>query len=107
LSKLFPCACCNGQLEPAQQLRFLVETDSLDNPAFLTRIRMLPSRNGKPVPVCGACQAKIEATPRLTAKPQTAPLAKKQAKAPLSLAVGILGVLSVGVLLSAMLNSRG
>ena len=57
VTKLSRCACCDGALEPAQQLRFLVETDNLDNPAYLNRIRALPSVNGKPVPVCKACQA--------------------------------------------------
>jgi hypothetical protein len=108
VSKLCRCACCTSQLEPAQQLRFLVETENLDNPAFLARIRMLPSINGKPMPVCHACQTKIEATPRPVASGRVSPpLAKNQVKAPLSLAVGLLGVLSVGVLLGALINSRG
>jgi hypothetical protein len=101
------CAACASPLEPAQQLRFLVETDNLDNPAFLARIRTLPSIDGKPIPVCSACQKKIEAAPRRNAKPQATPFVKKQVKAPLSLAVGLLGVFSVGVLLGAFLNSRG
>jgi hypothetical protein len=57
------CACCSGALEPAQQLRFLVETDTLDDPGYLARIRRLPTRNGRPVPVCTGCQARIEAAP--------------------------------------------
>lgn len=100
--KLCHCACCKGQLEPAQQLRFLVETDNLDNPSFLARIRMLPSVNGKPLPVCTACQTRIEAEPvakRQAAKPT-------RTKAPLVVAVGLLGVFSVGMLLGSLLNAR-
>ena len=58
------CSCCDRPLEPAQQLRFLVESDNLGNPSYLAQIRALPSLNGKPIPVCKACQARIEATPR-------------------------------------------
>ena len=78
-------------------LRFLVESDNLDNPSFLARIRMMPSVRGKPVPVCSSCQAKIEAAPRRVAKPQAAPV---------SLVLGFLGVLSVSVLLGSLLNPR-
>lgn len=109
------CACCDGPLEPAQQLRFLVETDNLDNPSFLNRIRSLPSVNGKPVPVCQPCQTKMKATPRPAAKraPHAKPHSKTtHAKAPLALAfvpelLGVLGVLSVGMLLGTFLSSRG
>ena len=107
MSKLFSCAYCNGQLEPAQQLRFLVEADSLDNPAFLACIRRMPSVNGKPVPVCSACQTKIEELRLERAANGVKKTPRPVAKAPISLAVGLLGVLSVGVLLGAMLNSRG
>lgn len=104
MSKLYLCACCEGQLEPAQHLRFLVETDNLDNPAYLARIRMMPSLNGRPVPVCSACQSKIAAEPRSLAK------FLRPRAAPLSLATGLLGalgVLSVGMFLGALFNSRG
>jgi len=101
------CACCDGPLEPAQQLRFLVETDNLDNPAFLNRIRSLPSVNGKPVPVCQPCQAKIDTTPRpATTRGLRLPLAKAPLEVVASL-VGALGVLSVGMILGALLNPRG
>ena len=106
MSKLYLCACCDGQLEPAQHLRFLVETDNLDNPAYLARIRVMPSLNGRPVPVCSACQKRIEAEPRGLAKF----LPPKARAAPLSLAsslFGALGVLSVGMFLGALFNSRG
>ena len=61
-----PCRCvsCSAPLEPVQELRFLVESANLDDPATLARIRTLPSVRGRPVPVCKACQARIEGTPR-------------------------------------------
>lgn len=104
MSKLYLCACCEGQLEPAQHLRFLVETDNLDDPAYLARIRMMPSLNGRPVPVCSACQSKI------TAQPQSLAKFLRPRVAPLSLATGLLGalgVLSVGMFLGALFNTRG
>jgi hypothetical protein len=66
-----PCLCarCSSQIEPAQELRFLVECDNLDNPVHLARIRRLPAVNGRPVPVCVACQPIVEAAPlRLVAR---------------------------------------
>jgi hypothetical protein len=70
VSKPCRCACCSGPLEPVQELRFLVESANLDDPAYLARIRTLPSVRGRPVPVCKACQARIEsAPPRPIAKP--------------------------------------
>jgi hypothetical protein len=50
------CACCSNPIEPAQEFRFLVENDNLDNPAYLARIRRLPAANGRPIPVCLSCQ---------------------------------------------------
>ena len=95
-----PCRCssCQGPLEPAQQLRFLVETDNLDNPAYLARIRTLPSVNGRPVPVCKACQAKLEANP-------PRPTGARPAVA--NTWLGALGVVSVGLLLGTVFTSRG
>src|SRR5262249_18389327 len=67
------CVCCSSPLEPAQELRFLVETANLDNPAYLAHIRRLPAVKGRPVPVRSACQAQIETYPlrpgRTRAKP--------------------------------------
>jgi hypothetical protein len=99
VTKLSRCACCKGALEPVQQLRFLVETDTLDNPAHLARIRALPSVNGKPVPVCKACHAKIAATPP---RPRTP---KPRAPFPPDL-LGALGALSLGLLVS-LFSDRG
>jgi hypothetical protein len=99
VTNLCPCACCNGRLEPAQQLRFLVETDNLDNPGYLNRIRMLPTRNGKPLPVCKACQAQLEAR-------FTGAKARPKLVVPLSL-LGALGALSVGLVLGRLFVPRG
>jgi hypothetical protein len=99
-----PCHCvrCLGPLEPAQQFRFLVETDTLDNPVHLARIRALPSANGKPLPVCKACQTAIEAT--AGAAPQAivkfAPKGSRQFPPEL---LGVIGLLSVGLLVSLFL----
>ncbi len=92
MTNLYRCACCDGQLEPAQQLRFLVETATLDNPVHLARIRVLPAVNGKPIPVCKACQTCIEAAPP---RPLAAGL------------LGALGALSVGLLLGGFFTARG
>jgi hypothetical protein len=99
VTKLTRCACCDGPLEPAQQLRFLVETDNLDNPSYLSRIRVLPSVNGRPVPVCKACQGELAANP-----------AALRLRNPLSLTTGLLGALgalSVGWLLGSLFAARG
>jgi hypothetical protein len=48
-------------LEPAQEFRFLVETETLDNPTHLNRIRRLPATtDGRPLRVCSSCQSRIE-----------------------------------------------
>ena len=95
--KLSRCACCDGRLEPVQQLRYLVETDTLDNPAYLSRIRALPAVNGKPLPVCKACHLQLEADP--TAKPVSRPLAAGL--------LGVFGAVSVGWLLGTFFTVRG
>ncbi len=95
MTKLPRCACCDGTLEPAQQLRFLVETDTLDDPAHLARIRLMPSVNGRPVPVCCACQERVQGQPALLRKPRAAGM------------FGLIGALSVGLLLSSLFTSRG
>lgn len=64
MSKPCLCACCSTQVEPAQELRFLVESENLDNPVHLARIRRLPAINGRPVPVCKLCQTLVEAAPQ-------------------------------------------
>ena len=60
------CEFCSEKLEPAQELRFLVETETLDDPVHLNRIRMLPARfNGHPLRVCNSCQDRLESQPWL------------------------------------------
>jgi hypothetical protein len=102
VTKFCRCVCCNGSLEPAQQLRFLVETATLDDPAHLSRIRVLPSVNGRPVPVCKACHSHLEANPSL--------LKARVKAAPMSLTTGLLGALgalSLGVFLGSLFAPRG
>ena len=103
VTELCRCACCEGPLEPAQQLRFLVETDNLDNPAYLARIRALPAVNGRPVPVCKACQSLLEAN---AITPQPRPLAKPKARRHVPNLLGVLGALSVGLILGSLLTPR-
>lgn len=56
-----PCQFCTRPLEPAQEFRFLVETETLAEPAHLNRIRRLPAtQDGKPLRVCKGCQDQIE-----------------------------------------------
>jgi hypothetical protein len=57
------CACCCNRIEPAQELRFLVECDNLDNPVHLARIRRLPAVNGRPIPICLSCQKRVRTIP--------------------------------------------
>ncbi|HUR55746.1 MAG TPA: hypothetical protein VMZ71_16535 [Gemmataceae bacterium] len=90
MSKPRPCACCNAPLEPAQEFRFLVESETLDAPAYLAAIRRMPAANGRPVPVCEACQAKL-AAPRLV-------------RAGVAAAVKIL---SIGWVMTTLLAPRG
>jgi len=93
------CACCSSELEPAQELRFLVESDNLDNPVHLNRIRRLPNVNGRPVPVCVACQTLVESAPhQLTAT-------RSVRFGPAVLAA--LGLCSVGWLVHNLLFGRG
>ncbi len=96
-----PCRCvvCRGALEPAQQLRYLVETDNLDDPVYLSRIRVLPSADGKPLPVCKGCQAKIQAAPPTTTGPKAEPRRSDL--------LGMLGALSVGLFLGTLFHPRG
>jgi hypothetical protein len=92
------CQFCHDRLEPAQELRFLVEIQNLDNPAYLEHIRRLPAVNGKPLRVCKPCQAKVEAHPnRLRAVSAARP----------PLPSGLLaacGLLSVGLVLFTLLG---
>jgi hypothetical protein len=92
------CACCSTQLEPVQELRFLVECANLDNPAYLARIRRLPSVKGRPVPVCKACQTRIERAPRPVARPNAIHTG----------VLAVVGLLSVGWLLQTLIRgTRG
>src|SRR5437588_806113 len=90
------CQFCNDPLEPAQELRYLVELQNLDDPTYLARIRRLPAVNGRPLRVCQPCQTHVETTPR-PAPPVV----------PVAVAAGLLaacGLLSVGLLFFAMVG---
>lgn len=76
-----PCACCAAPLEPVQEFRYLVESETLDAPAYLASIRRMP--------VCLACQARF-ARPR----PVRAGV------------VAAVGILSVGWVMTALLVPR-
>ena len=90
------CACCSDSLEPAQELRFLVETANLENPAYLAGIRRMPANDrGRPVPVCAACQKLVEAAPRRPAPATRKPIA--------SGVLATIGILSAGWLIQTML----
>jgi hypothetical protein len=95
VSKPCRCACCSEPLEPAQELRFLVECDNLGDPAYLAHIRRLPSVNGRPVPVCKACQARIESSPR--------PVPRARPGAVRTGVLAAVGLFSVGWLLQTLL----
>lgn len=60
------CQFCAAPLDPAQEFRFLVESQTLANPGMLARIRRLPATaDGRPLRVCGGCQAAVEARARV------------------------------------------
>jgi hypothetical protein len=94
------CACCAAQLEPAQELRFLVETANLDNPRYLAFIRRLPSSKGRPVPVCSACQTVLESS---ALRPVPAWRVPAQSKPLATGVLAVVGLLSVGWLLQNLL----
>ena len=62
-AKTCVCQFCREPLEPVQELRYLVETQFLEEPEALRRLRLLPDVDGKPLRVCKACQRSIEADP--------------------------------------------
>lgn len=98
------CQFCARKLEPAQALRFLVETDTLDDPVHLSRIRRLPfTADGRPLRVCGACQTQIEARP---VQFRTA-VERVHARRQLRSGMIAVGILSVGWLLGTFLGAAG
>ena len=98
-----PCQFCTRPLEPAQELRFLVETESLGEPAQLNRIRRLPAtHDGKPLRVCRECQHQIERNPvRFRSEVERAH-GRKQMRMGLMTAFG---VLSAGWFLSVLIGA--
>ena len=91
------CRFCNDKLEPAQELRFLVETESLGEPSFLNSIRRLPAVGGRPLPVCRSCQSAVEANPDRF----RATVARTQVRTGVLAACGLL---SLGFVLTALLR---
>ena len=51
------CHFCGDRLELVQQFAYLVETQTVDNPAMLAAIRRLPHDHGRPLASCRACTA--------------------------------------------------
>ena len=98
------CQLCYSELEPAQALRFLVETENLGTPAVLEAIRHLPSVRGRPLCVCKRCQARLEARPRVTRRAGVpAPVAAERRQFR-SAVMTALGFLTVGWIFSAVLG---
>lgn len=96
------CQFCARALEPAQELRFLVETDTLDNPIHLDRIRRLPATtDGKPLRVCKSCQTRMEQNPHRFRAAVEQDRVWRQARTGMLAAVG---VLSLGWLLGTLLS---
>jgi len=98
------CQLCYSELEPAQALRFLVETENLDNPGVLEAIRHLPSVRGRPLCVCKRCQARLEASPRVVTRRPVAPAAAADRRQFRSAVMAALGFITVGWIFSAVLG---
>lgn len=58
--KTLACQFCRTELDLAQQFRFLVEAQTVDNPVMLAAIRRLPHAHGRPLRCCRGCQSAIE-----------------------------------------------
>lgn len=55
------CRFCDRELEPVQQFVYWVEMQTLQDPQTLSAIRTLPHHHGKPLRICRACQARMNA----------------------------------------------
>lgn len=86
-----PCQFCAAPLAPAQELRFLVESDAGTDPAYLARIRRLPAAaDGTPLRVCDDCQRQIERHPLRFRLAVERAAARRQLHAGMLAAVGLL-----------------
>jgi hypothetical protein len=94
------CQLCYRELEPAQALRFLVETENLSNPGYLEHIRYLPSVRGRPLCVCKHCQARLGARPRVQRR-VPAPAGRPQFR---SAVLTVIGLVAFGWVFSAVLG---
>ena len=99
------CQFCSEPLAPAQEFRFLVESDAGTDPSLLARIRHLPAgRGGKPLRVCGACQRSIEAHPVRFRLAIEQAAARRQVRAAMLTAAGLL---SAGWFFGLLLGDAG
>ena len=84
------CQFCNHPLEPVQEFRFLVESETLAEPAYLSRIRRLPATaDGKPLRVCDRCQSQLEARPVQFRDAVERAAARRQLRSGMLAAVGL------------------
>jgi hypothetical protein len=60
MNKTMCCQFCRAEMDLAQQFRYLVETQTVNNPVMLAAIRSLPHAGGRPLRVCKPCQTDIE-----------------------------------------------
>lgn len=54
------CQFCRSDLDPAQQFRYLVEAQTVNDPVMMAAIRRLPHAHGRPLRCCRGCQSAIE-----------------------------------------------
>ena len=98
--KTMPCQFCRHELDLAQQFRYLVEAQTVDNPVMMAAIRRLPHTHGRPLRCCRGCQTVIErkavAGRHVNARVRTAGLRGGQYLVLTVLAVGV-GVLTARV----------
>jgi hypothetical protein len=97
------CQLCYSELEPAQALRFLVETENLSDPGYLDHIRYLPSVRGRPLCVCKRCQAQLENRPRVVRRVVPAPV-RRDRRQFRSAVMTALGFLTVGWVFNIVLG---
>jgi hypothetical protein len=101
------CQICKSKLEPVQELRYLVETQCLGEPAVLNDFRQLPDVNGHPLRVCKSCQQTIEAD-RVgfrKAVDEAQAKSRRQQRQRQSGVIAAFGVLAVGWFFASLLGT--
>ena len=53
------CHFCDRVLSLAKHFAYLVESQTIDNPAMLAAIRRMPHDRGRPLPACGQCDTAV------------------------------------------------